>query len=247
MSRIVSENIKTPDGHLLHYDLYSRGHDKLIIIAPGFFNSKGALLMKDLAEDIIDSYDALILDFRGHGQSKQLFTWTSREYLDLLTLFEFARSRRYRKIGLIGFSLGGASSLIAASKSDAVDSIVAVSAPAEFWKIEYFFWQLNLGLDIHYSLLSEGRIGKGVRPGPFWLPKEKPKDAVKKINRPIFYIHGTDDWLIKPWHSEVLFKETLHPVKKIEITLGAPHAEYMMKTHRGEFVKKIKDWFKETI
>ena len=153
----------------------------------------------------------------------------------------------YRKIGLIGFSLGAATSLIAASKTDRVDSIIAVSAPAEFERIEYHFWQLDPRLDIHYSLLSEGRIGKGVRPGAFWLPKEKPRNVVQTLKQPVFYLHGTEDWLIKPWHSQLLHRETSSRIKKLEIIEGLPHAEYMIRTHPDIFFNKVKQWFKETL
>ena len=246
MSSIISKSLRASDNHLVHYDLYSQGHDKLIVIAPGFFNSKDALLMKELGKSLDDEYDVMILDFRGHGKSKELFYWTSREYLDLLALFKHVE-KQYEKIGLIGFSLGGATGLIAASKLDIVDSIMAVSAPSEFEKIEYHFWELKFNLDIQYSLLGEGRVGKGVRPGPFWLPKEKPKDVVKYLNCPVFYIHGTEDWLIKPWHSELLYQETASKIKKLDIMQGMPHAEYMIKTHKDIFVRKVKDWFKETL
>lgn len=246
MSPIISKTLKASDNHLVHYDLYAQDHGQVIIIAPGFFNSKDALLLKELGKSLNNAYDAMILDFRGHGKSGGLFYWTSKEYLDLLSVLEYAQEH-YDQVGLIGFSLGAATSLIAASKSDIVDSIVAVSAPAEFEKIEYHFWELNLDLDIRYSLFSEGRIGKGVKPGPFWLPKEKPRDVVKSLNRPVFYLHGTEDWLIKPWHSELLYQKTASKIKKLEIVQGMPHAEYIMKTHRDIFVRKIKNWFKETL
>ncbi len=246
MTNQIVKTLKAADNHLVHCDLYARNSDKLIIIAPGFFNSKQALLMKDLAQSLNDNYDAMIVDFRGHGQSKGWFYWTSKEYLDLLAVFEYAK-QHYKKVGLVGFSLGAATSLIAFSKSDVVDSVIAVSAPSAFEKIEFYFWQLNFKLDIQYSLFSEGRIGKGVRPGPFWLPKEKPRDVVAILQRPVFYIHGADDWLIKPWHSQLLYEKTASKIKKFEIIKTAPHAEYMMKTHRKEFIKLIRDWFQETL
>ena len=246
MSPIISKSLKTSDNHLVYYDVYRQNHKKVIVVAPGFFNSKEALLLKELGQNLNDDYDVIILDFRGHGQSQGLFYWTSKEYLDLLAVLQDAKEY-YPTIGLIGFSLGAATSLIAMSRSDLVDSLIAVSAPAEFERIEYHFWQLNPSLDIYYSLLSEGRIGKGVRPGPFWLPKEKPKDVVKLLHRPVFYIHGTKDWLIKPWHSEVLYQNTNSKIKKIEIVEGLPHAEYMMKTHPEIFVRKVKNWFQETL
>lgn len=246
MSQVKPKDFKSSDGHVVHCDLYAHGRDRLLIVAPGFFNSKQALLMKELGQKLGPQFDAMVLDFRGHGQSRGRFYWTSKEYLDLMPLFDFGRAN-YRRVGLIGFSLGAATSLIAASKSDKVDALVAVSPPAEFGKIEYHFWQLDVALDVHYSLLAKGRIGKGVNPGPFWLAKEKPRDIVRGLRLPVFYIHGTEDWLIKPWHSQLLYEQTASTIKKLDIMAGAPHAEYMIKTHGDDFIGRIKGWFKQTL
>ncbi len=121
----------TSDQHKVYYDQYKSSHKKVIIIAHGFFNSKQAILLKQLGESLNNEYDVILFDFRGHGQSKGFFYWTAKEYLDLLAVIEFA-SKSYERIGLIGFSLGAATSIIAASKTMFINSIVAISAPAEF-------------------------------------------------------------------------------------------------------------------
>lgn len=205
-----TQTIKTSDGQDIVLDHYQHGHDKVIIIAHGFFNSKDALLLKALGLALDDRYDIIIMDFRGHGKSGGLFYWTSKEYLDLQTVLDYAQ-KSYQRIGVIGFSLGAATSLIAASRGDLITSLIAVSAPSEFEKIEYRFWELSFENDIVYSLIGEGKIGKGVRPGPFWQKKDKPIDRVEKIQCPVLYIHGQADWLIKPWHSEALYKRTIAP------------------------------------
>src|SRR5476649_8713 len=90
----------TSDKHKIHYDRYNGGHDKVIIIAHGFFNSKQAVLLMKLAEDLNDEFDVIVFDFRGHGLSQGVFYWTSKEYLDLLAVVEFAK-KHYVKIGVI--------------------------------------------------------------------------------------------------------------------------------------------------
>ena len=162
MGRIIANNLLTVDGQTIHYDLYPHGHQRLIIIAHGFFNSKDALLLKELGQALANQYDVLIMDFRGHGKSGGLFYWTSKEYLDLKAVLGYARTR-YQKIGVIGFSLGAATSIITASQTDGIDTVISISAPSEFEKIECRFWELNVENDIFYNLIGEGRAGKGVR------------------------------------------------------------------------------------
>lgn len=244
---ITTKQVVTFDQHRIAFDQYISGQTQALIIAPGFYNSKDALLLKDLAGDLARrGYDVFLMDFRGHGHSSGLFYWTSYEYMDLMAVVEDVH-RKYSKTGVIGFSLGAATTLITAAKTDLIHSLIVVCPPAEFEKIEYHFWELNWEHDIYYSLLREGRIGKGVRPGPFWLPKEKPKEIVRALQQPVYYIHGTDDWLIKPWHSDLLYRETASSIKRREVISGAPHAEYMLRTHRDMLILKINNWFQETL
>lgn len=240
-----THTVKTSDGQDIVFDHYQHGHDKVVILAHGFFNSKDAVLLKALGHALDDRYDIIIMDFRGHGKSGGLFYWTSKEYLDLQAVLEYAQ-KSYQKIGVVGFSLGAATSLIAASRGDLITSLIAVSAPVEFEKIEYRFWELSFENDIVYSLIGEGKIGKGVRPGPFWQKKHKPIDLVEKIKCPVLYIHGQEDWLIKPWHSEALYERTIAP-KHLAIIKNGPHAEYLIRKNKIETVGLIKNWFKETL
>ncbi len=241
----LSGYLASTDHQQIHYDLLKAGHKKVIIIAHGFFNSKQAILLKQLGESLNDEYDIVLFDFRGHGKSKGLFFWTAKEYLDLLSIVEFA-AKIYEQIGLIGLSLGAATSIIAASKTSLINSIIAISAPVAWGRIDYRFWELNFKNDLFYNLFGEGRHGKGVRPGPFWYKKEKPLDIVKKTKIPIFYIHGDSDWVIRYWHSEELYKNTT-ALKRLRIIKNGPHAEYLFLEHRDEMLRLIREWFHETL
>ena len=241
----MSGILSTADGQQVHYDHYQNGFDKVVIIAHGFFNSKDAVLLKELAAELSTDYDVIVFDFRGHGKSSGLFYWTAKEPQDLEAVLDYAKDK-YKEVGLIGFSLGAAISLITAALTDKVDSLVSVSAPLDFAKIEYHFWELDPYFDIFYNVVGKGRIGKSIRPGPFWVKKERPIDIVGKIKIPVFYIHGQRDWLIKPWHSEELYKNT-QSHKKLEIIENGPHAEYLILTHKEKTVRLIRDWFKQTL
>ena len=139
----LSGCLVTSDHQKVFYDQYKFDHKKVIIIAHGFLNSKQAILLKQLGESLNYEYDCILFDFRGHGLSSGLFYWTAKEYLDLLSVVEFAH-KSYERIGLIGFSLGAATSIIAASKTTLINSIIAISGPVEFAKIDYRFWNLNV-------------------------------------------------------------------------------------------------------
>lgn len=242
---IVSGYVKTKDHIRIHYEHCQAGYDDVVIIAHGFFNSKQSSLLKELSEDLSLKYDILSFDFRGHGKSQGLFHWTSKEYLDLLAVIDYAK-KRYTKIGVIGFSLGAATSLITASKTDCVHSLISISSPSEFEKIDYRFWELSLENDLWYGFLGRGKKGKGVRPGPFWQEKEKPVDVVERLRLPILFIHGNEDWVIKHAHSKKLYEKT-KTFKKLAIIKNGPHAEYLIRKNKKELMELIHSWFKETL
>lgn len=242
----LSNTLLTSDNQKISYIHYKRDHDKVIIIAHGFYNSKDAALLKKLAESLWDDYDVFMFDFRGHGKSSGSFTWTSKEDKDLKSVLDYLKGK-YKKIGIIAFSLGASVSINVASENKIVDSLICVSVPSDFDKIDYKFWELDLKDDLGYTLFTkEGRKGKGFRLGPFWLKKKRPIGNVSKIKIPILYIHGEKDWVIKPWHAQVLYGETKSK-KKLVIIKNGPHAEYLMKESAKEFISEVRDWFKDTL
>lgn len=187
---ILNGFVLSADHHKVYYEQYVNGHKEVVIIAHGFYTSKQAILFKQLAQALNRDYDVIIFDFRGHGQSEGSFSWTSKEYLDLLAIVEFANSK-YAKVGVMGFSMGAATSIIAASKTAQIHSIIAVSGPSEMSRIDYHFWKIHIDRDLFYNWFGIGRQGKGVRIGPFWHRKEKPIELVKAIKTPIFIFMGT--------------------------------------------------------
>lgn len=241
-----SGTLSTSDNHRISYHHYKAGHNKAILIAHGFYNSKASTELEKLRDALLTSYDVFAFDFRGHGESSGLFSWTTHEGKDLKAALDHLKGR-YEKIGLIAFSLGGSISINVLSETSLAHSLVCVSAPCDFNRIDYKFWELSLKDDLIYTLFAkEGRKGKGVRPGAFWLKKKKPIDSVGEIKIPIFYIHGTRDWVIKPWHSRALYDKT-HSIKKLVEIENGPHAEFLMKGNSQKFIGEIKSWFEKTL
>jgi len=243
---VVSGTLTTIDHQKISYQHFKNGCPAVIIIAHGYYNSKQAVVLLQLAQALGGEYDIFMFDFRGHGQSSGVFTWTSREGSDLEAVLDFIAGQ-YSKKGLIAFSLGASISINLLANDKRVDSFICVSAVSDMSKIDYWFWALDWKGDAVYTFLnSQGRIGKGVRPGPFWLAKQKPIDNVGKINIPIMFIHGSRDWVIRPWHSQALYQKT-GGMKKITFIKNGPHAEYLMRDYPGQFTAEIKNWFSDTL
>lgn len=245
MPLITSDILTTADNHKIAYVHYQSGRKKAVIIAHGFFNSKDSALIRKLKDYLINTYDVIIFDFRGHGKSSGLFSWTTKESLDLKKVLEYAK-KKYSKIGLIGFSYGAAIGIQVLAEDRAIASFIAIGAPYDCNKIECHFWDLDIENDIIYNL-GEGKVGKGIRPGPFWLKKKKPIDLIDKLSCPVLYIHGEKDWVIRYAHSQKLYEKT-KAKKKITIIKNGSHAEYLLREKtRKETAGLIRDWFKQTL
>lgn len=244
---VETKYLTTIDSKKIAYKHLSNRNDKLVVIVHGFFNSKDSELLSFLAEHFIANYDVVSFDLRGHGKSDGLFSWTAHESKDMEAVMdEFAP--KYKKIAVIGFSLGGSISINVLSKTRyKVDTFISVSAPNDFDKVDFRWWELDLENDIQYSLLSEnGRKGKGVRPGPWWEKKEKPINNISKLEMPVLFIHGDKDWVIDMRHSKELYEKT-NSEKEIVIIPNGPHAEYLLRKNRDEFCDRIDKWLEEKL
>lgn len=239
--------ITTEDKHRISVSELRKNRKVAIVVAHGFYNNKDTHLFKEISEMIYKHYDTFSFDFRGHGKSSGLFSWTTYEPADLRAVISHVKTQGYEKIGLIGFSLGAATSLIESSKNSQINSVIAVSAPYDFWKINFHFWEPEMVKDLKLNLGQKGK-GKGVRPGNPFLPKMKPVDAVAKRTNsmPILFVHGQNDWLIKPHHSDKLFDAAKEP-KAIARMKGVGHAEKIFDDQPVEFEKICMDWFSKTL
>jgi len=246
MDPLDANTILTEDGQRIAFNHLKKSFPQVIIIAHGFYNNKDTVLFKGIANSIHKYYDVITFDFRGHGKSSGLFTWTSHEQKDLQAVISYTKLHNYAKIGILGFSLGGAIALIEASRNTSLQSIISVSSPSDFWKINYHFWKEEMWEDLKLNLGVKGR-GKGIRPGNPFTKKIRPVDVVHQISpRPILFIHGQKDWLIHPSHSQKLF-EKAGERKAINIIQDGGHAERIFDVFSDRFEKICLDWFKETL
>ena len=241
-----SRSVMTEDKKRIALFHIKRGFSKVIIIAHGFYNNKDTVLFRKIADTFSKEYDVIMFDFRGHGKSGGVFTWTAHEQKDLSAVTSYAKEHHYAKIGVIGFSFGAATALIEASRHQNIDSVIAVSPPADLKKIDYHFWEKDMWEDLKLNFGVKGR-GKGVRPGNPSLKKIRPLDIVDKISpTPVLFIHGEKDWLIKPRHSQYLFDRAKDP-KAIKIIKDGGHAERIFDAFPDRFMKICLDRFRETL
>lgn len=137
-------------------------------------------------------YNVLMFDFRGHGRSEgQRVSMGYRERLDLLGAVDYLRSRGIDRVGVLGFSMGGAVAISTAPQSEDIRAVVcdggftrlgnAIARGARERGWPGWVAALVSPLIICFASL---RLGS-------WLPRADPVRWVDKIApRALLIIHG---------------------------------------------------------
>lgn len=240
----TSHTVTTTDGVRIACTLFRRpSRHAVLILCHGFFQSQTAATFQRLAQRLSDHCDVLAMDFRGHGRSTGLFTFSAQESRDLEAVLALAQSR-YPRIGVMGFSLGAATAINTVSRHpELVQSLIAVSGPSQFDRIEFQWWRL----EAMRTGLAGCQRGAGCRPGNLWLPKERPVDRVRAISPvPTLFIHGTRDVIVGVEHSRRLFQAAGDP-KRLEIIDGGSHAEALFRDAPEAFLRLVSGWIAQTL
>ena len=108
--RYRRERIETPDEDFLDLDWAENGSQSLVILSHGLEGNTERPYIKGMIRALHRSgWDAVAWNFRGcSGEPNRKLRWYhSGETGDLHTVIEHAVSKKYARIALVGFSLGG--------------------------------------------------------------------------------------------------------------------------------------------
>ena len=245
MPRPLTDTVLTSDGVMIAIDLYGgEGHRQdLIVICPGFFQSKDTPTFQRMAQALARRWDVLAMDFRGHGRSSGLYTFSAHEGRDLDAVLAWARAR-YAHLGVLGFSMGGAITINTVSRdAQQVRSLCLVSAPSVCKEVEFKFWTPEA---IRTGLRGLER-GAGCRPGNPLLLKDRPVDTIRRIHGiPKLFVHGTNDVIVGLRHSERLFAAAQEQ-KRFDVIERGSHAEALFRDDPDGFTERVTRWFSETL
>ncbi|MEE3349673.1 MAG: alpha/beta fold hydrolase [Candidatus Gastranaerophilaceae bacterium] len=232
-------SLTTNDNVKIAADYYENQNDGIVIISPGWCMTKDSGAFKSIAQMFSEQFDVLSFDFRGHGKSGGWFTFTAKELLDLDAVVQFAETKNYKKIYLAGFSLGAGTSLIYASQNKNINSVIAVSAPADFGKIENQMWKKEAWGET-FKKFELSRF-LSVRPYPIPLKKIKPTDIIDKVECPVLFLAGEKDPTVHCWHTKELYDKALCK-KEFKLFENGCHAEDLYLHFEDEFKQICFNW-----
>jgi len=175
-------------------------------------------------------FDALIYDSRAHGESSgTACTYGYNEKKDLARAIDLMQRK---PVIVVGVSLGAAVALQAAADDGRIAAVVAIATFSDLRTVATgrapFFATKN---EIRSAFnLAEDR-------GRFRVDAVSPVDSARRVQVPVFLIHGQADTDTPPWHSQRVFA-ALPGAKKLVIVPGAGHNDVL----RGNVWEQIDAW-----
>ncbi|USG66820.1 alpha/beta fold hydrolase [Brevibacillus ruminantium] len=168
-------------------------------------------------------YNILMFDFRNSGESSPALTTIGlREQDDLLGAIDYVeKNRPSERIGLIGFSMGAATSLLVGGRDQRVE---AIAADSPFYSLQEYLeenlpqWTGLPRFPFNWLILTLSPLMLGANPRHV-----RPYEAVTGANKPIFFIHGTGDATVPSANSEWLYQLAAHEESELWLVPGAGH------------------------
>lgn len=235
--------LKAQDGTEIAITETNQQKETIIIICHGIIQYKDAPIMRQIAAEFIDSYDVINMDMRGHGKSKGKCTLGALEPQDLKVVVDYAR-QNHKKVGVIGFSLGAAATVVEAAKYKNIDSLILISPFARVREVNIKFWRKEAFMSLEKNLKDKKRK---VKIGNIFLPRQDPIDVIAQVSPiPVLFIHSTKDWVIDINHSQRLYKKAKEP-KELLILESSQHAEHIYDQLPQRLINACKDWFSKTL
>jgi len=111
----VRERIDTPDNDFLDLDWARLGHKRLVVLTHGLEgHSRRPYMLGMAAAAIKQEWDVLAWNFRScSGEpNRHLPSYHSGATNDLETVIDYAMSKSYKEVALVGFSIGGNKTLL---------------------------------------------------------------------------------------------------------------------------------------
>lgn len=150
-------------------------------------------------------FAVLMLDMRGHGKSgDSRFTYGIREKRDVLGAVDWLRERGFEAghIGVLGVSMGAASSIRATADEPAIGALVSDSSFAEFFPIVEGSFTNESGLPGFF--LPPSVLALRVLTGEDIRSLRPVEDMATIPPRPVLIIHAQGDGLIPVSHAHQL-------------------------------------------
>lgn len=219
-----------------------------VVLAHGFQSCK------EFVSSIIDmlpEYNILLFDFRAHGKSGGRFrTLGCHEYKDLFAAVDFLKDRtkpnkvfsRKLPLYIIGISMGGAVAIDSlAKRSDLCDGLVVDSSFSNLEDVVYNSFRIKVGLPAYPFAPITIRMLNFVTSSD--MSKICPIESVKKIDKPILFIHSCIDDVVKPQDTLNMYANSKNTKSKLWVGPVCIHG-HLYRKYPDDYKKKLRSFLK---
>lgn len=246
------ENVQftSTDGTVLRgWFLPAADNSHVVVFAHGYRGNRADTPALPTAHALVQSgISCLLFDFRDSGESDgSSVTVGALEKNDLISAVKYVEKRGYGQqgIGLIGFSMGAATSLIAAADLPEVKAVIADSPFADLTSYLHQnlpYWSHLPDVPFTNVLLWEMPYLIGHN-----TSEVSPLQATAKLhNLPILLIHGSGDKAINMHNSELIKAALANPSDQLWTVGDAQHVG-TFELEPIEYEKKVVDFFQANL
>jgi fermentation-respiration switch protein FrsA (DUF1100 family) len=191
-------------------------------------------------------YHVLLFDMRGRGDSDP---WpqslVSREVEDLLAAVAWVRRQQPEaRIGVIGYSMGAAVTILAAARNPAIAAVVADSAFISGSAVVDH--AITRAIGVSAPLLRHAADAFVARRYGYRFSAARPIDVVGTIApRPMLFFHSEADSLVPVDHARQIYAAAGHP-KELVITPEAEHCGSYFADRPG-YCRRVAAFFDQSL
>ncbi|MAG94341.1 MAG: hypothetical protein CMJ48_11395 [Planctomycetaceae bacterium] len=197
-----------------------------------------------------DGFRAVLVDLRGHGRSGgDGLTYGQREAEDVSQVIDELQRRKLvvGPLGIYGISYGATTSIHVAGIDPRIRAVVAVAPFSAMRDVVPDYSRTVLpGVE---RLISDETLQEAVdvagELSQFDPDKSTAIAAIRKTTAPALIVHGTEDWLVPPYHAVRLHEVARDHSKLVFV----PYAGYVTIWFdpSGTVAQEASDWFLKTL
>jgi len=234
--------VTTEDGVEIAGMVSRAGFPRAVVLSHGVADSKAGKQLIATAEVLAKQFDVYLFDFRGYSESGGGSTFGTREILDLKAVLDLAERQGYRKVAVIGNSMGGMVSVMEVATYRNAQAVVTAGTPASFELMTGLRTSLLRRVINHWLVRALYEMGSQVRVAAGFVPIEPYQSADELSPIPFLVIHGTKDPLVDVSSARRLY-EAAHEPKELWIYEGGGHSISDLGAQFGdEFRLRLRDW-----
>ena len=245
----VSFRSREGDIELKGWFLPSEGSDRTIVMAHGY---KGNRLQTDVpgvevAKGLVETgFNVLMFDFRNCGESGGDVTSVGQfEKYDLLGAIDYIKLRGDTgQIGIIGYSMGASTTVLAAVEAPEVNAVVLDSPFADLTQYlddNLAVWSGLPRFPFNKSILMLLPPVLGLNPA-----EASPVGVIKDVQAEMLFIHGDADSKIPIENSKLLVETAGLAKDSLWVVPGADHVK-SYETAPQEYMDKVVTFFEDNL